>query len=131
MKNILFISVFILSLLTGCKDTITGEEIDKREIPQTNVSFSKHLYPVLNIKCATAGCHEDFARAGGLSVTTWGNITADPGVVFPFEPDNSRLVWAIEARAGVPPMPPVGYPPLTFEQIRGIRTWIAEGAQNN
>lgn len=118
-------------LFSGCDDTITGKEIDERPIPQSNVSYSKHIQPVLELKCASSGCHNDATRAGGLALTSWAQTTADPIITFPGEPDNSMLVWTIEARAGVPPMPPVGYPPLTADQIRGIRTWIAEGAKNN
>ena len=43
---------------------------------------------------------------------------------------NSRLVGAVEG-IGNFPMPPVGYPPLTENQIKGIRTWIKEGADCN
>jgi len=93
------------------------------------VSFSQHIYPVLNIKCNNAGCHDDQTRAGGISLTTWANVVADPTVVFPGEPQNSRLVWSIE---GINyPMPPVGYPTLTKNQIEGIKKWIEEGAKNN
>lgn len=126
---LVIIGVFLLSA-AGCKDTVTGEDIDNRTIPDKNVSFSQDIYPVVTIKCATAGCHSAEDRAGGYAFTSWTSLYS-PELIDPGNPDNSRLVWVIEARAGIPPMPPVGYPPLTPNQIRGIRTWIAEGAQNN
>jgi hypothetical protein len=123
------ISIIII-FYTGCKDQITAANIDNRIIPDSNVSYSQDLQPVFNIKCANAGCHEDATRAGGISLTTCANTKADPSIVFPGEPDNSRLVWAVEG-IGNYPMPPVGYPPLTANQIKGIRTWIKEGADCN
>ncbi len=124
---IFFIVIFWTS---GCKDQVTASDVDNRVIPDSNVSYSRDIQPVFNLKCTNAGCHEDAARAGGLSLTTCSNTKADPTIVFPGEPDNSRLIWAIEG-IGNYPMPPPGYPPLTQNQIKGIRTWIKEGAECN
>jgi hypothetical protein len=130
VPGFLLVLFFITMSYSGCKDQLTGSDVDNRVIPDSNVSYSQHIQPVFNIKCTNAGCHEDAARAGGISLTTCASTTADPSVVFPGEPDNSRLVWAIEG-IGNFPMPPVGYPPLTSNQIKGIRTWIKEGANCN
>ena len=130
----LFLFLFIFSLIvSGCKDTVAGNEnIDKIIIPNSNVSFSKYIFPVFNLKCATAGCHDEGTRAGDLSLTSWANATIDPSIIFPGHPENSRLVWAIEGQPGVAPMPPIGFVrPLTPNQIQGIKTWIKEGAKNN
>jgi Planctomycete cytochrome C len=122
---------FILILTyTGCKDQITASDVDKVVIPDSNVSYSKYLQPVFNIKCASTGCHEDATRAGGISLTSCANTKSDLSVVVPGYPDNSRLVWAVEG-IGNYPMPPVGYPPLTQNQIQGVKTWIKEGADCN
>ncbi|HRI47219.1 MAG TPA: hypothetical protein PK559_08960 [Ignavibacteriaceae bacterium] len=123
--SILFIFVFI-----SCDDTITSKELDQREIPSTNVSFREHIQPVLEIKCNI--CHDDANRAGGLSLTSWVNVTSDPGIVFPGEPQNSRLVWAIQGQTGASIMPPLTTGiQLTQGQRTGIVTWIQEGAKNN
>src|SRR5690606_20906153 len=107
-------TIFLILIYSGCKDTISGEELDKRIIPDKNVSFTQHIQPVFEVKCATSGCHEDATRAGGLSLTSYINTTADPSIVFPFEPNSSRLVWAIDPQFASPtPMPPIPYPPLT------------------
>lgn len=100
------------------------------KIPASNVSYSQHIQPLFNLNCNTSGCHDDASRAGNISLTTCANTTADPSIVFPGEPDNSRLVWAVEG-IGNFPMPPPGYPQLTSNQISGIRTWISEGAECN
>ena len=130
--SLLILAIFftIIFYTEGCKDQVTGSDVDSRVIPDSNVSYSKDLQPVFNLKCATAGCHDDATRAGGLSMTSCANTKADPSIVFPGAPDNSRLIWSIEG-IGNFPMPPSGYPPLTENQIKGVRTWIKEGADCN
>lgn len=127
---ILLIFFIIISYTSGCKDSVTASEVDNRVIPDSNVSYSTDIQPVFNLKCTNAGCHEDASRAGGISLTTCANTKADLLVVFPGEPDNSTLVLAVEG-IGNYPMPPPGYPPLTPNQIKGIRTWVKEGAECN
>lgn len=85
MKKLLF--TFVVALLyVGCDDTLTVNDIDKREIPASNVSFRAHILPVFEIKCNNSGCHDDGTRAGNLSLTTWASTTSDPAIVFPNEP---------------------------------------------
>jgi Planctomycete cytochrome C len=128
--GISIICFFTILVYSGCKDQITASDIDKTIIPDSNVSYSKYIQPVFNIKCTSAGCHEDAARAGGISLTTCSNTKEDLLVVFPGQPDNSSLVLSTEGQGNYP-MPPAGYPPLTQNQIKGIRTWVAEGADCN
>lgn len=131
MKLLPLIFISLLFLL-ACDDTLTNQNVDNKPIPDSNVSFADHIYPVFQVKCAFSGCHAQPNPANGIDLSTWAGVTADPNIVFPGEPDLSRLVWAIEARAGISPMPPPGYTtPITLDQIRGIRTWIDEGALDN
>ena len=135
MKNIfpiLILSIFFVILfLSACDDTITNSDIDNVDIPDSDVSYSQHIQPVFNVKCNNSGCHNSADRAGGLSLETWAGTTADALIVFPGEPANSKLVWSVKGISGAEPMPPIGYPPLTIDQINGIETWIAEGANSN
>ncbi len=125
----LLISLFVL--FTSCDDAEQARDIDNRVIPSENVSYKEHLQPVFFLKCSTSGCHDDQTKAGSYSMTTWSN-TVQPGVVDPFSPETSRLMWSIEG-LGVSMMPPVysTIRPMTNNQIEGVRTWIKEGAQNN
>lgn len=129
---IIFFAAAGFLFYTGCKDSVTGFQIDERDkdIPETNVSFRTHIQPVLEFKCNNSGCHNDESRAGSLSLTSYANVTSDLSVVFPGEPQNSLLVQSIQPGAAFP-MPPLGYPPLTPKQIQAITTWIDEGAPNN
>ena len=46
----------------------------------------------------------------GIDLSTWVGVRADPNIVFPGEPDLSRLVWTIDASvSGISKMPPIGY----------------------
>lgn len=128
---ILVFCLLSLSTFISCDDTITVDDVDKKVIPDSSISFSQHLYPVLQVKCAFSGCHIGPSPQAGLDLSTWSGTTADPNVVLPGYPELSSLVWSIEGVAGFPPMPPIGYRPLTVNQINGIRIWIKEGALNN
>ncbi|MEW6653684.1 MAG: c-type cytochrome domain-containing protein, partial [Bacteroidota bacterium] len=110
--------------------TLTYQDIDSKVIPSSNVSFGEYIQPVFRLKCNNANCHNSQDRAGKLSLDNHAEATSNFLVVFPGMPDNSKLVWAIEGRT-TSPMPPIGLPPLTKNQINGIRTWIKEGAKNN
>lgn len=134
MKKILIsisiVSIFLLTFLGGCKDTVTNQQVDDTIIPSSKVLFGKHILPVFTVKCTSSGCHDDETRAGSLSLTNWTNAHV-PGIINDYEPETSKLVWAIEGQLGSNGMPPFGYPSLTKNQIDGIKTWIKEGAQNN
>ncbi len=123
------IPVILILFFIGCDDSTN--QVENNVIPDSNVSFSKHIQPVFNVKCVN--CHGVGVTEGGLDLTTWSGTIADPSVVVPNEPDNSKLVWTIEYRPGFPPMPPLESPylPLTENQRNGVKTWIAEGAENN
>ncbi len=127
MKKIIFVIPFLFYI--GCDDSTNN--IDDEVIPTSNVSYAKHIQPIFNIKCVN--CHGVGVIEAGLDLTTQAGTTADPSVVFPGEPNSSKLVWSIEGNPAVQPMPPVGspYENLTANQIQGVRTWIAEGALNN
>lgn len=134
MKSVTLAVFFTVLLIpfSGCDDTITVVDVDNKIIPDKDVSFAEHIYPVLQVKCAFSGCHESANPASGLDLTSWASTTADQNIVLRGEPDLSRLIWAVEGRSGFPPMPPIGSSrPLTLNQIKGFRTWVLEGAKNN
>lgn len=132
ISGLLIFLFFTLFFIVSCDDTLTVEDVDSKPMPQSNISFSQNIYPILQVKCAFSGCHASSNPAQGLDLSTYSGVTADPNIVFPGEPDLSKLIWAIEGRPPIEPMPPIGYArPVTNEQLRGIKTWIEEGAENN
>ena len=129
-KNFLaVVLLFLLSitLLTNCDDTVSSDI----EIPNSNVSYSKSIQPILNLKCATSGCHSSADNAGGYSMQSWSGTSTIP-YVLEGDPDNSKLYLVISGK--IPPiMPPITSTkvPLTEREVTGIKTWISEGAKNN
>ncbi len=129
MKSYFTYFVFIFSLmLFGCKDE--GTNIDGIAIPDSNISYQAHIQPIFDAKCNSSGCHDDATHQAGLSLTSWQKATSDFSIIFPGNPEASRLVLSIEGRSPYP-MPPPGRYPLTQNQINAIRTWVKEGAKNN
>lgn len=129
MKIIPFFSlIFFTVIFLSCDENITNNDDD---LPDSDLSFRQHIQPIFERKCVP--CHNDNLHEGNLSLTTWSSTTADPGVVFPGNADNSRLVWAIEGNPAVEEMPPIGepYPPLTDKEVQAVKKWINEGAKNN
>lgn len=129
IKFISFVLVFgiLFSFLIGCDDTSPTEI----EIPDSNVSYSNSIQPILNLKCATSGCHTSNSMAGGYSMQSWSETNTIP-YVFAGDSDNSKLYLIIAGK--IPPtMPPLNSSklPLTDREVRGIKTWIDEGAKNN
>jgi hypothetical protein len=128
-KFIILISIALWILIQyGCDDTLTVQDVDTREIPDSNVSYQQDITPIFELKCVS--CHGSGRLDAGLDLTRW-TAFVDGRIVVPGEPDNSVLVWSIEGNPVVQPMPPIPTPPLTLEQLRGVRTWISEGALNN
>jgi hypothetical protein len=124
--------VLFLFFSSGCDDTLNNQDLDNLEIPDENVSFSEHLFPVFQLKCASSGCHDSESRAAGLSMIEHTSIT-QPGIVNPGSPETSRLIWSIFwEQYGFEPMPPLtSNLPLNENQRDGVWTWILEGAKNN
>lgn len=120
---------FLFLINTGCDDSLTAEEVDNIVMPDSNVSYSDHIAVVFEFNCNR--CHNPSLKEGGVDLTTWSGIIADPRIVFPGSDSTSVLVWTIEYRAGFPPMPPFQYPGLVPNHIEGVKTWIREGAKNN
>lgn len=128
-KLLLMCAAVMLFIAAGCKDDVT--EPSRIIFPSSGVSFAAHVHPLFQETCAFVGCHDDATKPHGLSLTTYDNLMyGQTFVVVRGDPENSRLVWSIEGRNGYTRMPMYG-PLLTDNQIRGIRIWITEGAQNN
>jgi len=124
--------IFAGFLIYSCDDTLTASDIDNKIIPDSDVSYGEYIQPLLTVKCAMSGCHDSSTQAAGVILTSWGFVTSDYSIVAPYYPANSKLVWAIEGN-GAKTMPPLGgsITPMTDNQIKGIKTWIKEGAKNN
>lgn len=113
---------------SGCKDSTTapGNEI---VFPDDSVSYSQHVQPYFNLRCAYFGCHEDQTRAGNLSLTSYTNtVFARPGIVVQGNSASSLLMQKIDGRLPHPLNVPII---INENQLNGIKKWIDEGGKNN
>jgi len=127
--NIFFAAAFFAILfVVGCDDT----SLNTIEIPPSNISYSQHIQPILNVKCAVTGCHDAATSAGGYNMSDWSGTVTIPFVI-PNDPNNSLTVMTVTGQGGLPIMPPVNASilPMTDTEITGLKTWIKEGAKNN
>lgn len=124
------LTILILVLFTNCDDTITNQDVDNIVIPEKDVSFSKHIYPLFQVKCFS--CHGNGRYEAGLDLTLRTRFV-DGRIVVPGDTITSILVWRINRppRAGFAPMPPLYLPQLNNNQIKGVKIWIVEGAKEN
>jgi Planctomycete cytochrome C len=128
MKSFLLLITFLSFVFFACDDTLTSTDIDKVIIPDSNVSYSQYIAPLFEVKCVT--CHDGSSNSNQPNLSNFSFV--DGYYVVPTEPDNSVLVYAIQGNiAGFPLMPPGGYRALNDNQVKGVRTWILEGANNN
>lgn len=129
VASLLFLVVIpLLSLLASCGKSSNPASPSDIVFPDSNISYARYVQPLFYQKCALVGCHDDESMAGGLSLTSYTALTAQPGIVIPKNSTNSLLAQKIDGRA--PHTVPVPIT-LTANQIKGIRKWIDEGALNN
>ena len=124
---VLFLPALFFLANSGCKDSIDGPNGDL-VFPDSNVSFTAHVQPFLTLRCASYGCHDDGSRAGDLSLTSYINMTARPGIVVPRDSKSSLLMQRIDGRLPHPPNVPIL---IDQNQLNGIKRWIDEGAKYN
>jgi hypothetical protein len=138
MKNLILGFGYVLVILITiwstwtCKDQVAGDDINKIVFPDSNVSYSKHVEPLFLSVCAIpGGCHAGDEPAAGVNLETYNDAISKVGIILRGDPENSRLIWAIEGRDPNVPRMPLDLPPLNANQIKGLKTWIKEGAKNN
>ena len=124
--HFIFISTLISLIFAACG----GGEIK-------NVSFKNDIKPIFNDYCLD--CHAGTETQGNIHLDTYENMmksryfnNPDP-IAIAGQPERSRLYIVVSSNNPGVRMPPknFGYDPLNEQEIKIIRTWIAEGAKNN
>jgi DNA-binding beta-propeller fold protein YncE len=99
--------------------------------------YSMEVAQIFESKCATGGCHNDRGAAGcgGLNLSSWENLFKGSdrnAVIIPFRPDQSYLLFSVNAYPDLGPHlhpgMPLNAPSLSREDVLLIRDWIARGA---
>jgi uncharacterized membrane protein len=135
-----FSAIGLVVLIVGCAAPDQGgetrlpgrnvlSEAQLRAASAGKVSFSDHVKPILEAKCAM--CHNAVAQPGRMSLANQAEAiqTGTLGAwIIPGKPEQSRFIHQLEsAHAEVKAMPPVGEA-LTHEERLLLRRWIAQGA---
>src|SRR5438445_795960 len=100
-------------------------------IASPQISYTSQIKPILDQNCKL--CHSAEEHVSGFDSTTVASLQrpglkAGPGVV-PGKPDESAIIQYVEGKRQ--PRMPNGLPPLSPEQIRILRDWIAAGAPSD
>jgi hypothetical protein len=86
------------------------------------------IEPTVKARCAQ--CHTGPQAKNGYDFSSYESFMKggkDGPPVKPNDPDNSLLVQVITGAPGHPKMPPIG-DPLTADEIKAVKDWIAAGA---
>ena len=95
------------------------------------VDLVAQILPQFKARCGT--CHNPTNPPAGLDLTTVAGLKkggASGNTVVPKDPSKSVLVRRLRGLDGKPQMP-MGFAPLTEEQIALLERWISEGASFN
>ena len=130
-SRILAISAAFVACLLSVPRARADEPAGEQK-PGAAVSYFRDIRPILQVHCL--GCHQP-AKASGLYVMTTiqGLLKggeSETAAVVPGKPDESYLVEQITPVDGEAAMPKE-QKPLSEDQIKRIRQWIAEGAKED
>lgn len=105
--------------------------------PTTFGNFPAEVGKIMETKCAVAGCHNaaSYTGAGGLLLDSWEHLfdgSNNGAVAIAYSPIFSSLLYFINTNedSGLVQLPtmPVNGDPLSAEEYKTIKDWIAEGA---
>jgi hypothetical protein len=112
--------IFIMASLAGlCSCYYDNEEMlypNESSCYNAEVSFDIHIKPLIESKCATAGCH----------VAGTGRVVLDTYPAIKNIADNGQLKDRVLTRKD---MPPAG--PLSVCDQETLRAWLDNGSVNN
>ncbi|MFT5906360.1 MAG: mono/diheme cytochrome c family protein, partial [Cryomorphaceae bacterium] len=132
--------VFCLMIIT-CKERDDGEVVSKEVSEQVElvsvdkaVDYGRDIQPILSNYCYQCHGPDTASREAGLRLDLKESALGfknDQGVytIVPGNPDESELVKRVESHNPELRMPQDESKLLNPEQIKLLRTWIAEGAE--
>ena len=134
----LFIFVSLALFLTNCTLVESEDQITKEE----NFGYeTEAVANILNVLCATSGCHAGNDPVNGLSTETHTNtmngsskrpyengIFYSGDVVIPYNAEKSLLMQFVEGKIETPTT--VNHEALTDAQLLTLSNWIGDGAKN-
>lgn len=85
----------------------------------TNVSYARQIAPIIQQNCLS--CHSAAVQTAGINLEGYNRVR--------FFANNTLLVGVSARQTGFIPMPPTG--PIASCDMKLIRAWVNQGAQNN
>ncbi|MBS4027475.1 MAG: hypothetical protein KGZ58_02465 [Ignavibacteriales bacterium] len=130
---IIFSLILIGFFFAGCKESVTDDNPKNIVFPDSNVSFEQHVQPLFHRQCNTSGCHDrgthDLRGFDLESYQGFMSATVQRQIVFSGAPDNSPLIQRVEGTIGR--RMPLNRTPLNQNQLKGLRSWVADSAKYN
>jgi WD40 repeat protein len=128
--------LLLLSLVLPAASRSTarqGGDPKKDQKEPDKVSYYKDVRPLFVQHCQ--GCHQPAKAEGGLLMTSYAELLKKgesdvPGIV-PGDPAKSKIVEMIVPKDGNKPQMPRGKPALTDYEVKLIKRWIADGANDD
>ena len=119
LKALSFVGMLVL--LSSCYYDVAEELYPEKPVcDTTNVSFTDHVFPIINTNCTS--CHGGQAPAGNIRLENYNDISAAA--------NNGSLLGVIRHEQGWSPMPKGGGK-LNDCDITKIEIWANQGTQNN
>lgn len=122
--NRLIFFILLTSGLSACY-----YDVEEELYPTTNnscdtskLSFATHIYPIINSRCNSSGCHNTAASSGGLSFEGYANIKSAI--------DLPKFLGSIKHESSYSPMPKSSTK-LSSCDILKIEQWKKNGSPNN
>ena len=118
----------LLATVVGCNSCTTNTYTNPKDVifPDSNVSYSASVQPLMALGCAFSGCHA-YNTASPLD-SYISILSGSAGMVIPLKPDESKLVQVIQGKLSH------AYSlanTITDNHRKGIAVWVKEGAKNN
>ena len=119
LKALSFVGMLVL--LSSCYYDVAEELYPEKPVcDTTNVSFTDHVFPIINTNCTS--CHGGQAPAGNIRLENYNDISAAA--------NNGSLLGVIRHEQGWSPMPKGGGK-LNDCDITKIEIWANQGTPNN
>ncbi len=124
----LFICTILSFVSISCTKDIGKVEPNKELLSgqidtcSQNISFSKHIAPIINNSCALPTCH---VPSGFKDFSTYSQLKTviDAG--------SNYFISRIKPGGGMPPSYSTNPTPLTSCEVSKIESWIKDGYSNN
>ena len=126
---ILSISAFSIVLITSCKKDKTSAATPTVECDTAVViSFATDISPIIEMNCATSGCHDQSSAADGRIYSDGAGNASHP--LISAAANSANFMGSMNHESGFSAMPD-GSPKLTDDQLTKLQCWINNGKPNN